>query len=357
MEEKEIDYTPLEEALKVYMLPKLEQEGYFSVKQCFDHLPLNVAQERVANYINSLLQKKKFKNAQNISALCYESLSKESYITANNLKEMPLSKVVSEAIIYIYLTKSNMATKNNFKKDDYGDILFNCLKNVCNNFEENYEVIYLTKALKPKKTKKGSGYIFIAKINSNSGVTEPNLDFVKIENISNFLDSLKTSIHDSTNSIFFRGHSDINYICEPSVFRENFTKNENKMFQEILISCHEYFEKCSTHFDFISLMQHYNLPTRLLDITLNPLVALYFACESSKGEGELVVFRLNDSVEEIESKNKIKLSYDKNEKVAILSSLAMFSYEEQKNYITSMPQRILILKKKSMLCHGNSNKK
>lgn len=43
--------------------------------------------------------------------------------------------------------------------------------------------------------------------------------------------------------------------------------------------------------DLLACLQHYGVPTRLLDVTLNALAALYFACGNPDAVGEVFIFR------------------------------------------------------------------
>ncbi len=82
---------------------------------------------------------------------------------------------------------------------------------------------------------------------------------------------------------FFRGQSNKDWKISPKLYREDLFDHEGTMIKEIVYASPKEFEM--DKFDILAKLQHFGFPTRLLDVSSNPLVALYFAC-SDKNEME-----------------------------------------------------------------------
>lgn len=156
----------------------------------------------------------------------------------------------------------------------------------------------------------------------------------KAASLSTFLKILeKWSAGENENvETFFRGHEDPTFQLTPSLLRKSedgawqFLTDEDRLCKDMLIAHYDEFQDDQYCFDHLVRMQHYGLPTRLLDISSNPLVALFFACfngpKSDSKSGEVILFR-------IPSKD---IKYYDSDTVSCISNLSKLSYL-QKNKI------------------------
>lgn len=119
---------------------------------------------------------------------------------------------------------------------------------------------------------------------------------------------------------FFRGHYYYKYALVPSLYRKKqYFDNENFMYMDFKT---QFYNELSNkkYIEILTTMQHYKMPTRLLDTTSNPLVALYMACDKPNnyksknyGIGEVIMMKED-------SKN---VKYSDSNATTLLSCLAV----------------------------------
>lgn len=120
-------------------------------------------------------------------------------------------------------------------------------------------------------------------------------------------------------TLYFRGVNNHNFDNIPSIYRNRgLRENESALYKDCMTSCPRDFDGEKTTFDRLVKMQHYGAPTRLLDISSNPLVALFFASEN--------VDTIPGKVYAIYVSEKAR-KFPDSDTVAAVSNLALQSYD------------------------------
>lgn len=93
----------------------------------------------------------------------------------------------------------------------------------------------------------------------------------------------------------YRGQANSSWNLDASLIREpKYLEHEGEMYYDILSLKPDAFHNDKTVYERLITMQHYGMPTRLLDITRNPLVSIFFACNNlqrKNSDGVIFTFK------------------------------------------------------------------
>jgi|GEM_PF-3132205 len=107
---------------------------------------------------------------------------------------------------------------------------------------------------------------------------------------------------DPTNSnLLYRGQTNNEWKLKPSVHRGNLLRYQTMILESFMIYTFKDRNFDSSHIytkqeiEFLAMCQHYGIPTRLLDVSTDILVSIFFACNNNTDkDGALFIINKND---------------------------------------------------------------
>lgn len=103
--------------------------------------------------------------------------------------------------------------------------------------------------------------------------------------------------------LLFRGQADCDNLLIPSIGRKtregrDIIDEERNMIEMAKYKLPTVFRKDLEPIELLALLQHHGIPTRLLDVSENALVGLYFSCHDDETtinkDGEVILFKSSD---------------------------------------------------------------
>lgn len=212
----------------------------------------------------------------------------------------------------------------------------------------------------------------------------------EIKNINDYISKIQeiNFLQKPKKNLFYRGVSKKKYDLNPKIFRKSaFTE------KEVLLDYKHFLPRTAPNYDFpkdilkiLTDMQHYGIPTRLLDWSMAPLTALYFACSKNteiptdaknpnENDGKIYILNpwklwsriiptsINSDIHNINVKARALLSHYKIDEVKkIIHKEFDFEIEEtmlQKPFpfVSSFSNERIIAQKGCFTIHGTNNGK